>query len=96
MVANGLLETPIATTELQFEVGDYISVERFIVMSSLANPLIVLLFLQRKGTVLDRIQKILNFPSFCMQLKDANNSYPNITELLINPHAIILYSENNP
>ena len=34
MVANGQLEAPIATVELQFEVGDIIIKEKFIVMTS--------------------------------------------------------------
>ena len=38
MVANGQLETPIATTELQFEVSYLTFLKRFIGMSNLANP----------------------------------------------------------
>ena len=90
MVANGQLETPIATIELKFDVGEIKFVERFIVMSNLANPLIGLLFLQRNGTVIDMRQGVLNFPSFAMQQKEAKNSYPIITELLINSQEIIL------
>ena len=45
MVDNGQLETPIATTELQLAVGDITFVERFIVLSNLANPRIGLLSL---------------------------------------------------
>ena len=37
MMANGQLETPIAMTELQIEIGDFTFVEGFIVMASLAN-----------------------------------------------------------
>ena len=44
MVANGQLEAPIATVDLQFEVGDIIFREKFIVMTNLTSPLIGLLF----------------------------------------------------
>ena len=59
-------------------------------MANSANSLIGLSFLQRKGTVLDVRQEILNFPSFSVQLKDADIMYPNIIETLLNPHEIIL------
>ena len=68
------METPIATTELQFEVDGITFVERFIVTANLANPLIGLLILQRNGTLRDMRERIHNFPSSSMKLKDANNS----------------------
>ena len=37
MVANGQLEAPIATVELQFEVGDITFREKIIVMTNLAS-----------------------------------------------------------
>ena len=64
MVANGQLEAPIATVELQFEVGDITFREKFIVMTNLTSPMIGLLFLQRNSTILDMRQGILNFPFF--------------------------------
>ena len=86
MIAKGQLDTPIATTELQFEVGNVTFVGRFKVISNLANPIIGHLLLQRNGTVLDmRRPGILNFPIFSLELKDENNSYPNITEPLLSP-----------
>ena len=60
MVANGQLEAPIATVELQFEVGDITFREKIIVMTDLTSPLIGLLFLQRNSTILDMRQGILN------------------------------------
>ena len=90
MVANRQMGTPIATTELQFQLGDITIVERFKVMANLAKLLLGLFFSQRNGTVLDMRQEILNLPSFSMQLKDADTSYPNINEFLLNPHEIVL------
>ena len=90
MVANGQLEAPIATVELQFEVGDITFREKFIVMTNLASPLIGLLFLQRNSTILDMRQEILNFPFLSMQLKNEDRTYPNVIEPIINPAEIIL------
>ena len=75
MVANGQLEAPIATVELQFEVGDVTFREKLIVMTNLTSPLIGLLFLQRNSTILDMRQGILNFPAFSMQLKNEDRTY---------------------
>ena len=85
MVANGQLEAPIATIELQIEVGDITFREKFIVMTNLTSPLIGLLFLQRNSTILDMRQVILNFPFFSMQLKNEDRTYPNVLEPILNP-----------
>ena len=90
MVANGQLEAPIATVELQFEVGDITFREKFIVMTNLTSPLIGLLFLQRNNTILDMRQGILNFPFFSMQLKNEDRTYPNVIEHILNPAETIL------
>ena len=90
MLANGQLEAPIATVELQFEVGDITFREKFIVMTNLPSPLIGLLFLQRNSTILDMHQGILNFPFFSMQLKNEDRTYPNVIEPIINPVDTIL------
>ena len=90
MVANGQLEAPIATVELEFEVGDITFREKFIVMTNLTTPLIGLLFLQRNSTILDIRQGILNFPFFSMQLKNEDPTYPNVIEPIINPVDTIL------
>ena len=84
MVANGQLEAPIATVELQFEVGDLTFREKFIVMTNLTSPLIGLLFLQRNSTLVDMRQGILNFPFFSMELKNEDRTYPNVIEPILN------------
>ena len=89
-VANGQLEAPIATVEMQFEVGDITLREKFIVMINLTSPLIGLLFLQRNSTILDMRQGILNFPFFSMQLKNEDRTYPNVIEPILNPAEAIL------
>ena len=90
MVANGQLEAPIATVELQFEVGDITFREKLIVMTNLTSPLIGLLFLQRNSTILDMRQRILKFPFFSMQLKSEDRTYPNVIEPILNPAETIL------
>ena len=85
MVDNGQLQAPIATVELQFNVGDITFREKFIVMTNLTSPLIGLLFLQRNSTILDMRQGILNFPFFSMQLKNEDRTYPNVIEPILNP-----------
>ena len=90
MVANGQLEAPVATVELQFEVGDITFREKFIVMTNLTSPLIGLLSLQRNNTILDMRQGILNFPFFSMQLKSEDRTYPNVIEPIISPLDTIL------
>ena len=46
MASNGQLEAPIATIELQFEVGEITFTKKIIVMTKLTSLLIGLLFLQ--------------------------------------------------
>ena len=90
MVANGQLEEPIATVELQFEVSDITFREKFIVTTNLTSPLIGLLFLQHNSTILDMRQGILTFPFFSMQLKNEDRTYPNVIEPILNPVDTIL------
>ena len=50
MVANGKIEAPGATVELQFEVIEITFGEKFIAMTSFTSLLIGLQFLQRNST----------------------------------------------
>ena len=90
MFANGQLEAPIATVELQFEVGDITFREKILVMTNVTSPLIGLLFLQRNKIILDMRQGILNFPFFSMQLKSEDWTYANVIEPILNPVESIL------
>ena len=73
MVANGQLETPIATVCLTFEVADFMFKKKFIVMNVLPNPLIGLCFLKRNNAICNIRQGILTFPHLSMQLKPEHN-----------------------
>ena len=76
MVANGQLKAPIATVELQVEVGGITFIEK--------------LFLHRNIAILDMRQGILNFPFFSMQLKNEHRNNPNVIEPKLNPVETIL------
>ena len=84
MAANGQLEAPIATVELQIEIGDITFREKVIVMTDLTSPLIGLLFLQGNSTNFELRQRILNFFFFSMHLKNEERTYPNVIELILN------------
>ena len=90
MVASGQLQAPIATVELQSEVGDIRFREKIIVMANLTGPLIGLSFPQINSTILDMRQRILNSSFFPMQLKNEDLTYPNVIEPLLNPAETIL------
>ena len=90
MIANGQLEAPISTKEVQFEVGDLTFREKFIGLTNLTSLLIGLLFLQRNSTLLDMRQGILKFPFFSMQVKNEDHTYPNVIEPKLNPVETIL------
>ena len=90
MVANGQIEAPIATVEMQFEVGDITFREKFTVMTNLTSTLIGLFFLQHNSIILNMRQGILNFPFFSMQLKNEDRAYPNVIEPILNPVETIL------
>ena len=70
MVAKGLLGTLSAIVELNFEFGEILFKERFIVMTNLTSPITGLLYLHKNITILDMRQGVLNFLFFYMQLKD--------------------------
>ena len=90
MVANGQLEAPIATVELQFEVGDIIFREKFMIMTNLTSLLTGIFFLQRNSTILNMRQGILSCPFLSMQLTNEDRTHPNVSEPIRNPVETIL------
>ena len=90
MIVNGQLEAPIATVELQFQVGDFMFKENFIVKTNLTSPLVGPLFLQRNSEILDMRQGTLNFPFISMQLKNEDRIYPRVVKPILNPLETIL------
>ena len=69
IVANGQLEAPIATVDLQFEVGDIIFRENFIVKKNLTRLLTGHFILQYNNKKPDICQVTPKFHFFSMQRK---------------------------
>ena len=72
-VANGLLEKPIATATLKFDIGDQIFAEHFVVMKNLTGPFIGLHFMKHNSVVIDTTHGLIHFPHLTMQVKSALN-----------------------
>ena len=70
-VANGQLETPIATATHNFDIGDHIIAEQFVVMKNLTGPIIRLHFMRHNSVVTDTTHGLIHFPHLTMQVKDA-------------------------
>ena len=85
MDANSQLEGPIATVEMQFEVGGLTFKEKFIIMANLTNTLDGLLSLKGNSRVLGMRQGILNFHFFSMQFTNEDRTYPKVIEPILNP-----------
>ena len=61
-VANGDIETPTKTVQLQFELGDWTFKETFIVATKMTGPILGLTFLKNNSAILDVSQALLHFP----------------------------------
>ena len=94
MVANGQLEAPIATVEMQFEVDETTFRESFIVMTKPSSAMSGLLLLQRNSTKPDMRQGILSSPFFPMQLKFKDKTSTKVIELRLNRLETILQPRN--
>ena len=70
-VANGQLEKPAATTTLNFDIGDHIFAEHFVVMKNLTGPNIGLHFMRHNSVVIDTTHGLNHFPHLTMQVKSA-------------------------
>ena len=70
-VANGQVEKPIATTTLQFDIGDHIFAEHCVVMKNLTGPFIGFHFMRHNSVVIDTTHGLIHFPHLTMQVKSA-------------------------
>ena len=68
-VANGQLEKPTATATLNFDIGDHIFAEHFVVMKNLTGPIIGLHFMKHNSAVIDTTHGLIHFPHLTMQVK---------------------------
>ena len=72
-VANGQLEKPTATATLNFDIGDHIFAEHFVVMKNLRGPIIRLHFMRHNTVVIDTTHGLIHFPHLTMQVKSASS-----------------------
>ena len=61
-VANGAIESPTKTTQVQFEISDWTFKETFIVANKITGPFPSLSFLKNNSAILDASQGLLHFP----------------------------------
>ena len=73
-VANSQLEKPMATTTLNFDIGDHIFAGHFVVMKNLTGPIMGLQFMRHKSVVIDTTHGLIHFPHLTMQVKSALNA----------------------
>ena len=72
-VANGQLEKPTATATINFDIGDHIFAEHFVVMKNLTGPIIGLHFMKHNSVVIDTTHGLIQFPHLTMQVKSASS-----------------------
>ena len=60
--ANGDIECPTKTIQVQFEIGDWTFKETFIVAHKITGPILGLSFLKNNSAILDASQGLLHFP----------------------------------
>ena len=87
-VANGDLESPTKTIQVQFEIGDWTFKETFIVANKITDPILGLSFLRNNSAVLDASQGLLHFP----HLTYAINATPE--EQTPKPHKLIIANDH--
>ena len=81
-VANGLLEKPVATATLKFDIADHIFTEHFVVMKNLTGPIIGLHFMRHNSVVIDTTHGLIYFPHLKMQIKKASSQMNAILQVV--------------
>ena len=66
--ANAQLEQPIATADIQFNIGTYTFTDTFVILSKTSFPIIGLNFMRNHQAVLDTANGAINFPHVEMTL----------------------------
>ena len=72
-VANGLLEKPMSTATLEFDIGDKNFAEHFVVMKNLTRPILGLHFMRHNSVVIDTAHGLIHFPHLTMPAKKTAN-----------------------
>ena len=66
--ANAQLEQPIATADIQFNIGTYTFADTFVILSKTSFPIIGLNFMRNQQAVIDTANGTINFPHVEMTL----------------------------
>ena len=66
--ANAQLEQPIATADIQFNIGTYTFTDTFVILSKTSFPIIGLIFMRNHQAVIDTANGTINFPHVEMTL----------------------------
>ena len=69
--ANGRLQKRLATFTLNFDIGDNIFAERFVLLKNLTGPFKVLHFIRNNSVVIDTTHGLKHYPHLTMQFKTA-------------------------
>ena len=75
-VANGDIESPTRTIQLQFEIGDWTFKETFIVANKITGPILGLTFLKSNSAILDASQGLLHFPHLTYAINPVSEEQP--------------------
>ena len=86
-VANGQLEKPTATATLNFDIGDHIFAEHFVVMKNLTGPSIGLYFMRHNSVVIDTTHGLIHFPHLIMQVKSA------LSQTSVKPQSVLIHDK---
>ena len=89
-VANGLLEKPIATATLKFQIGVKTFAEPFIVIKKLTGPLFGLHFMRNNSVVIDTTHDLIHFPHLTIQVKTASSETTTKPQPVINDEALTI------
>ena len=86
-VANGDIETPIKTIQVQFEIGDWTFKETFIVANKITGLILGLTFLKNNSAILDASQGLVHFNHLTYAINPASDEQPT------KPHEVIILNQ---
>ena len=86
-VANGDMETPIKTIQIQFEIGDWTFKETLIVASKITGSILGLTFLNWNSAILHASQGLLHFPHLTYAINPVSDEQP------MKPHEVTILNQ---
>ena len=89
-VANGQLGKPLAIATPNFEIGDNIFAECFVVIKILTGPIIGMHFMRNNSVVIDMTHGLIHFPHLTMQIKTASSKTTTKPQLVITDDALTM------